>query len=118
MSLLSEHLYMDDGFLFDLLKTEGPKLLANSGVISKLEKWAIEGNHVKINKMKDALFMFFNPKDLPLKVGRSSVAIKKTNLTVAHDYLLKILKEIKRCRDWHEVRKKDNKFLIKLKKVK
>ena len=118
MALLSERLYIDDEFLFDLLKTEGPRLLANSGVIRKLEKWTKERNHVNLDRMKDALCMYFSPKDLLYKVGRPSKKVAKTNFRVAYKYLLATLRYVKKCKSWNEARKRDSEVLKRLKKVK
>jgi len=117
LSTLSESLFCDDEFLFELLRTEGPRLLANSGVIKKIEEWIEEKKHVNLNKMKNSLCLYLNPKDLPFKVGRPSKSMMKGNLSIAYKYLLTRLRKMNECKNWNEIIREDNKFLKKLEKV-
>lgn len=100
-SPLNNFLFMDKDIIFKLIKSEGPKTLANYAAQKKIEYWIKSKNSASIKKLTECLISLFNPKDKPLKVGRPTKKFSKTGIAGIHNCLLPRLQIMRKKRDWN-----------------
>lgn len=99
-SPLNIFLYMNNDVIFDLIKSEGPKILANNAVQKTIESWLRIRDSASIHKLSESLIKYFNPKDMPLVLGRPKKNIQEENIKALHKYLLLRLQLIKKFKKW------------------
>lgn len=119
-SPLNLFLYMNKDMIFELIKSEGPKILANNAVQKTIELWLRHRDSASIHKLSKCLIKYFNPKDMPLEPGRPKKNIQEENIKALYRYLLPRLQFMNKYEDWDRLddweRKKINEAGDKAKK--
>jgi|GEM_PF-5457380 len=113
---LNQYLYQNEEAIFELLKSEGPYLLSNTGVLLKIEEWTRENKTANLNKVFKALKKCKNPKSLPEKVGRPSISIDKNKAYKIYKYILLRMRWMKIAKDWRKIDKAEKFYLRFMKK--
>ncbi len=119
-SPLNIFLYMNKDMIFDLIQSEGPKILANSAVQKTIETWLRDRDSASIHKLSECLIKYFNPKDMPLVLGRPKKNIQEEDIKALYRYLLPRLQFMIKFEDWDRLddleREKINEAIDKAKK--
>jgi len=111
---LNNFLFTNQAEIFKLIKIEGPKILANKGVQKKIEHWIKSKDSASIKKLSECLIASFNPKDMPLKVGKPSKKFQKEGIKEIYDYILPRLQLMRQFKDWELLNNWERKQVIEL----
>jgi hypothetical protein len=117
MSTLNRFLFFYEDEIFNLIKSEGPKVLANQAVQMIIKNWIKAKDTASIGKLSEELKKLSDEKEgMPRKVGRPTKELTKEGVRKVYYYILTRLQLMKKHKDWNYLDSWESKRLIDKKK--